>query len=67
MLWFAYVDTGIIAANHTNLFAAELAGPYGSFYAQSEAIYAEADRIGGPNLGFGGAYAYSGYFLTGEQ
>lgn len=61
-----FVDTGPIFVNHVNLFAAEGGLVLGSLYMQSEAIYAVANQIGGPTVAFGGAYAYAGYFLTGE-
>ncbi len=62
-----FVDTGIIDAEHTNLFGAELAASAGSFYAQSEYLVSVVDQIGGPTVALPGAYAYAGYFLTGEQ
>ncbi|MBB3210080.1 phosphate-selective porin OprO/OprP [Rhodopirellula rubra] len=62
-----FVNTGEIDANNASLFSAELAAAHGSFYAQSEFIYAYVDQINGPSLGFSGAYAYCGYFLTGEK
>ncbi|EMI40389.1 Phosphate-selective porin O/P [Rhodopirellula sp. SWK7] len=61
-----FVNTGEIDANNASLFSAELAAAHGSFYTQSEFIYAHVDQINGPSLGFSGAYAYCGYFLTGE-
>ncbi len=61
-----FVNTGEIDANNASLFSAELAAAHVSFYAQSEFIYAHVDQINGPSLGFSGAYAYCGYFLTGE-
>ncbi len=62
-----FVDTGVIDANHANLYGAELAGSYGRAYAQAEAIYANVNPFDGPSAGFSGAYAYTGFFLTGEQ
>ncbi|QEG43576.1 OprO/OprP family phosphate-selective porin [Roseimaritima ulvae] len=62
-----FVDTGVIAAEHVNLFAAELAMSYGSFYAQSEAIYAAVKQTAGPSLTLPSAYVQGGYFLTGES
>ncbi|WDQ15266.1 OprO/OprP family phosphate-selective porin [Rhodopirellula sp. P2] len=62
-----FVDTGLIDAEHTNLFGAELAASTGSFYAQSEYLVSVVDQIGGPTVALPGAYAYAGYFLTGEQ
>lgn len=62
-----FVNTGEIDANNASLFSAELAAAHGSFYAQSEFVYAHVDQINGPSLGFSGAYAYCGYFLTGEK
>lgn len=62
-----FVDTGAFTADHANLFNVELAGSLGSFYAQSEAFYANVDRPGTSAVTFSGAYAHCGYFLTGEQ
>jgi len=61
-----FVDTGSIMANNFNIFAAEGGLVLGSFYMQSEAIYAVVNQTGGPTASFSGAYAYAGYFLTGE-
>lgn len=61
-----FVDTGPISTHNVNLFAAEGGLVMGSLYMQSEAIYAVVNQIGGRTLSFGGAYAYAGYFLTGE-
>ncbi|WP_231742291.1 OprO/OprP family phosphate-selective porin [Stieleria varia] len=63
----AFVDTGLIMAKNSNLFGAEIAMAKGSFYAQSEALYAAVDQTNGPTVFFPGAYMYAGYFLTGEQ
>jgi phosphate-selective porin OprO/OprP len=62
-----FVDTGAFAANNASLLSAELAMAYGSLYAQSEAIYALVDQAGGSSVTLSGAYAYAGYFLTGER
>lgn len=61
-----FVDTGPINAHNFNLFTAEAGLVIGSFYMQSEAIYAVVNQIGQPTASFAGAYAYAGYFLTGE-
>ncbi|WP_246420270.1 OprO/OprP family phosphate-selective porin [Aporhodopirellula rubra] len=61
-----FVDTGLIATEHTQLFGAELAMVCGSLYAQSEAIYSVVDQTDGPTLFLPGAYVHAGYFLTGE-
>jgi phosphate-selective porin OprO and OprP len=61
-----FVDTGPINANNFNIFSAEGGLVLGSLYMQSEAIYAVVNQIGGPTVSFAGAYAYAGYFLTGE-
>jgi len=61
-----FVDTGPIFTNNFNLFAAEGGLTWGSFYMQSEAIAAVVNQQAGPDLAFSGAYAYAGYFLTGE-
>ncbi len=61
-----FVDTGPIAANNYKLFNAEAAATFGSLYMQSEAYVASVDQIALGNANFTGAYAYAGYFLTGE-
>lgn len=63
----AFVDTGIILADNGNIYGLELAGSYGSFYAQSEALIASIDQTNGPRLTFPGAYVYAAYLLTGER
>ncbi len=62
----AFVDTGPISTNNFNLFSAEAGLVLGSLYMQSEVIHAVVNQIGGPLVSFSGAYAYAGYFLTGE-
>ena len=62
----AFVETGLIPTENLSLFNAELAVARGSFYAQSEAIFAYVQQQGGPGLTFPGAYAQAGYLLTGE-
>lgn len=61
-----FVDTGLIPTDNVNLLAAELAYAHGSFYAQSEAIFAHVNQLGGPSLTFPGAYVLAAYILTGE-
>lgn len=62
-----FVDTGVIAARDANLLNVELATAFGSFYAQTEAVYAVVDQVAGPSVTLPGAYAHAGYFLTGES
>ncbi|MCA9138306.1 MAG: porin [Planctomycetales bacterium] len=62
-----FVDTGILTAANANLLSAELASAVGSFYAQSEFIFANVDQIGGPSVTLPGASILAGYFLTGES
>lgn len=62
-----FVDTGLIATDNVNLANVELAMSYGSLYAQSEAVFAVVDQQNGSSVTFPGAYAYAGYFLTGES
>jgi phosphate-selective porin OprO/OprP len=61
-----FVDTGPIDTKNFNLFAAEAAFRCRSFYMQSEAIFAAVKQLDGSHTSFSGAYAYAGYFLTGE-
>jgi phosphate-selective porin OprO/OprP len=61
-----FVNTGAIAANHSNLFNAELAGVYGSFHFQSELRYAVVSQATGGTAVFPGFYAQGAYLLTGE-
>jgi len=61
-----FVDTGPIRTNTYNLFNAEMAVNCGPFHVQSEATFSVVDQMRGPTLGFWGAYAFAGYFLTGE-
>ncbi len=63
----AFVDTGVIATNTANLFAAELATTAGSFHSQAEMIYAVVNRIGGSTVAFSGMSAQAAYILTGEH
>ena len=62
----AFVETGLIPTENLNLFNAELAVARGSFFAQSEAMFAHVQQQDGPSLTFPGAYAQAGYLLTGE-
>lgn len=61
-----FVDTGAIDTSNVNLFAAEFAVRLKSLYLQSEAIFAAVKQLDGSHVTFAGAYAYAGYFLTGE-
>lgn len=61
-----FVDTGLIATANVNMANLELAISHGSLYAQSEAIVAIVDQQNGTSVRLPGAYAYTGYFLTGE-
>lgn len=62
-----FVDTGLIATDNVHLANIELAMSHGAFYAQSEAIFAVVNQQNGASVAFPGAYAYAGYFLTGES
>ncbi|WP_291166545.1 porin [Gimesia sp.] len=62
-----FVDTGLIPTQNFSLFNAELAYAIGSFYAQSEMIYAVVNERNGTTNNFSGGYAHFGYFLTGES
>ncbi len=62
-----FVDTGRIAANHSQIFGAELAGIWHNWHAQSELIYSLVDTIAGPPSAVWGAYAQVGCILTGEH
>lgn len=63
----AFVDTGVIATNNSQLFGAELAGTSGSLHAQSEVIYAMVNQLNGSNVGFSGVSAQAAWILTGEH
>lgn len=62
-----FVNTGFLPAASTNLFGAELAAASGSFYAQSELVYAVVDREDAANNTFPGFYVFAAYLLTGEH
>lgn len=62
-----FVDTGALAANNINLFAAEAAAAWGPVLAQSEFFYVIVDQPGAPALGFSGAYSQMSWVLTGEH
>ena len=62
-----FVDTGNIAANHAQLFGAELAGVFGPLNVQGEYMATAIDQSGNGNLYFDGAYINVSYFLTGES
>ena len=62
-----FVDTGEIPTNTYSLFNLELGANLGAFHIQSEATFSVVDQRGGPTLGFSGAYAQMGYYLTGES
>ena len=63
----AFVDTGVIAADHVNLFAGELAATSGAWHAQGELLYAVVDRLAGSSVAFSGVTFQSGWILTGEH
>lgn len=63
----AFVDTGLIYADHANLFHVELAVALGSLHAQSEAFFASVNQANGPTVLLPGTSAQVGYFLTGEK
>ena len=62
-----FVDTGLIRADHNQLFGVEWAFVYGGLYIQSEYIAAPVNQVAGPDLYFDGAYLNISYFLTGES
>jgi phosphate-selective porin OprO and OprP len=62
-----FVNTGLISAEHNQLFGAEFAWIAGPLSFQAEYMYVPVEQIGGPELAFQGAYAYVSYFLTGEH
>ncbi|MGE3316422.1 MAG: OprO/OprP family phosphate-selective porin [Planctomycetaceae bacterium] len=61
-----FVDTGVVSANLFNIVGGELGAELHSLYFQSEVLASFVDQIGGSTVGFWGAYAQFGYFLTGE-
>ncbi|HVC93832.1 MAG TPA: porin [Pirellulales bacterium] len=62
-----FVDTGTLNVYDYHLVGSELAGSWGSFNFQAEAMAVVAKQIGGPVLALPGAYAQVAYFLTGEH
>ncbi|HAH45270.1 MAG TPA: porin [Planctomycetaceae bacterium] len=62
-----FVDTGLIPTQNYNLFSGELAFVTGPFYAQSEILCSVLRQENGEINTLHGAYAYFGYFLTGES
>ena len=62
-----FVDTGFLAARHTELFTLELASTYGPFHAQAEAIRTRVRQPGGSALTFSGVSAQAAWILTGEH
>ena len=62
-----FVDTGLLPTTNVNLVNGELGVSQGSFYAQSEIYYAKVNQMGGPSLGFSGAYVQAAWILTGES
>lgn len=63
----AFVDTGLIATENVNLFAAELAAAKGPWHAQSEAVFANVRQISAGDATFSGGYVQVGSILTGEH
>jgi phosphate-selective porin OprO/OprP len=61
------VSTGLISAEHNQLFGAEFAWIAGPLSFQAEYMYVPVEQTAGPELAFQGAYAYVSYFLTGEH
>jgi phosphate-selective porin OprO/OprP len=62
-----FVDTGNLNVSEQTEFGVELAGSWGSFFFQSEAMVALVNQIGNPNVAFPAAYAECAYVLTGES
>lgn len=67
-----FVDTGLIQAEHLNLFGVEWGWSLGAWFVQSEYVWAQVEngQIGGgapQDLLFHGFYVQTGYVLTGEH
>ena len=62
-----YVDPNDIPADSVWLLNPELAFEHGPFSLQAEYVYSAVEANDGPDLDFGGYYAYVSYFLTGEH
>lgn len=61
-----FVDTGNMLVDHTNLFGGEVATVVGPWHAESEYVASYVDSQTQGTMCFGGFYAQTGYFLTGE-
>lgn len=61
-----FVDTGLVATDHVNLFGTELAWVAGSLHGQAEWIVANVSQPNGQTVSFTGASAQAAYLLTGE-
>lgn len=62
----AFIDTGSVSTELANLFAFEGAVQFGRFIGQAEYFIASMNQIGGPSLGFRGAYGQVIYALNGD-
>jgi phosphate-selective porin OprO/OprP len=63
-----FVDSGVLDVDDVNMFNAELAASYGSWYATAEAFHLTVNRPGGATTAeFTGAYAETACLLTGEH
>lgn len=62
-----FASTGIIHADHQQLFGAEFAWVAGPLFIQSEYIGVPVSQVNGPGLFFDAAYVNVSYFLTGEH
>lgn len=62
-----FVDTGSIAADHSQLAGLEFLWVNGPLIVESEVVVAPVHLDNGNTANFWGAYAFVGYFLTGEH
>ncbi len=63
----AFIDTGVFAADASNIFNAELAGTWGPLHAESELRVTSAETFANGTVNFPAAYAQCGWILTGEH
>ncbi len=62
----SFVDTGILAAEHSQLWGGELLWTHGPLSIQGEMVASPVHLSSGEHVNFSGAYASVAYFLTGE-
>jgi phosphate-selective porin OprO/OprP len=63
----AFVNTGFIPAQNTNVMAAEMLVLAGPLHAQGQYTIAAVNQLGGPNVAFTGGYGQVGVFLFGQN